>query len=37
MATLEATGEGLTFEKAWAAIQAAHEQMKATDAQIKAA
>jgi hypothetical protein len=43
MATTEAIGEGLTFEKVWAAIQATNEQiksigerMKATDEQLKA-
>ncbi|AEF84179.1 conserved hypothetical protein [Treponema primitia ZAS-2] len=36
MATTEAIGEGLTFEKVWAAIQATDAQIKATDAQIKA-
>jgi DNA repair exonuclease SbcCD ATPase subunit len=36
MATLEAAGEGLTFEKVWAAIQATNEQMKVTDERMKA-
>jgi hypothetical protein len=35
MATMEAIGEGLTFEKVWAAIQATNEQMKETDARMK--
>jgi hypothetical protein len=35
METTQAIGEGLTFEKVWAAIQAANEQIKATDELIK--
>jgi hypothetical protein len=35
METTQAIGEGLTFEKVWAAIQATSEQMKETDRQIK--
>jgi hypothetical protein len=35
MATTEAIGEGLTFEKVWAAIQATNEQMKETDERMK--
>jgi hypothetical protein len=35
MATTEAIGEGLTFEKVWAAIQATNEQLKATGEFIK--
>jgi hypothetical protein len=35
MTTTETIGEGLTFEKVWAAIQATNEQIKATDEQIK--
>jgi hypothetical protein len=34
--TLETIGEGLTFEKVWAAIQATNEQIRATDEQLKA-
>jgi seryl-tRNA synthetase len=36
MATTKEIGEGLTFEKIWAAIQATDAQIKATDAQMKA-
>jgi hypothetical protein len=36
MSTTETIGEGLTFEKVWAAIQATNEQMKATDERMKA-
>jgi hypothetical protein len=36
MEQTRAIGEGLTFEKVWAAIQATNEQMKATNEQIKA-
>jgi oligoendopeptidase F len=35
MATTQAIGEGLTFEKVWAAIQATNEQIKETDKQLK--
>ena len=35
MATMEAIGEGLTFEKVWAAIQATNEQMKETAERMK--
>ncbi|MDR1950006.1 MAG: hypothetical protein LBQ38_11490 [Spirochaetaceae bacterium] len=35
MDATQAIGEGLTFEKVWAAIQATSEQMKATDELIK--
>jgi hypothetical protein len=35
MATTQAIGEGLTFEKVWAAIQATNEQMKETDRMLK--
>jgi hypothetical protein len=35
MATTQTVGEGLTFEKVWAAIQATNEQMKETDRLIK--
>jgi chromosome segregation ATPase len=35
MATTEAIGEGLTFEKVWAAIQATNAQMKDTDERMK--
>jgi hypothetical protein len=34
MATTERIGEGLTFEKVWAAIQATNEQMKVTDKRV---
>ncbi|GHV42845.1 hypothetical protein AGMMS49546_22810 [Spirochaetia bacterium] len=34
MAATEAIGEGLTFEKVWAAIQATNEQMKETDRRL---
>jgi seryl-tRNA synthetase len=34
MTTTEAIGEGLTFEKVWAAIQATGEQMKETDKRL---
>ncbi|MDR1626935.1 MAG: hypothetical protein LBT33_10400 [Spirochaetia bacterium] len=35
METAQTTGDGLTFEKVWAAIQATNEQMKETDRQMK--
>jgi hypothetical protein len=35
MATTETIGEGLTFEKVWAAIQATNEQIKETAKQLK--
>jgi hypothetical protein len=35
MAATETIGEGLTFEKVWAALMENREQMKETDAQIK--
>jgi hypothetical protein len=35
MVETQAIGEGLTFEKVWAAIQATNEQMKETDRQMK--
>jgi hypothetical protein len=34
METTQAIGEGLTFEKVWAAIQATNEQMKETDKRV---
>jgi hypothetical protein len=34
MEQMQAIGEGLTFEKVWAAIQAANEQIKETDRQL---
>ncbi|MDR1219536.1 MAG: hypothetical protein LBK73_08000 [Treponema sp.] len=34
MKTAQAVGEGLTFEKVWAMMQAANEQIEATDRQI---
>jgi hypothetical protein len=34
MATAQTIGEGLTFEKVWAAIQATNEQMKETDRRV---
>jgi hypothetical protein len=37
MATTQTTGEGLTFEKVWAAIQATTEQMKETDKRLEEA
>jgi hypothetical protein len=36
METTQAIGEGLTFEKVWAALMENREQMKETDKQIKA-
>ncbi|MDR1430297.1 MAG: hypothetical protein LBI85_08400 [Spirochaetaceae bacterium] len=35
METTQGIGEGLTFEKVWASIQATNEQMKETDRQMK--
>jgi chromosome segregation ATPase len=35
MKTSEAIGEGLTFEKVWAAIQSTNEQLRATDSFIR--
>jgi hypothetical protein len=35
MGITQAIGEGLTFEKVWAAIQATNEQLKETDRMVK--